>query len=213
MDHETALRMNFPERYAAGELAAAERDAFEEHFADCGQCLNHLWMASVFAANTRAVLRDRAAWQTAPARPPRRWWVWLPVPAFAAVALVAVAAYQNLVVMPVLRSPRAVAQAVILDGEVRAALPRVRSGESLRFQMAVERGPGRRVFAQIENAAGRVVAGGSVAAPGRNQSLDVFFPIDLHAGRYTLVVRADEAGHPGKELARSSFEVFTEDPT
>jgi len=57
MAHDEAIRSQAAERYVAGELAPAERDAFEEHFFDCPECAEEVRWELVFAANARALLR------------------------------------------------------------------------------------------------------------------------------------------------------------
>jgi hypothetical protein len=81
MDHEQAIRDHASMRYALGELTPAERDAFEEHFADCSYCIKDVEASSAFAANARQVFRERSA-AGIPARG-FRWFLWRPFPAFA----------------------------------------------------------------------------------------------------------------------------------
>jgi hypothetical protein len=81
MDHEQAIQGHASMRYALGELTPAERDAFEEHFADCSFCLKDVEASTAFAANARQVFRDRAA-AGIPVQG-FRWFPWRPFPAFA----------------------------------------------------------------------------------------------------------------------------------
>jgi putative zinc finger protein len=211
MDHETAIQMKAPERYTIGELAAADRDEFEEHFAGCSRCMEEVWALSAFAANARAVFRDRAdAAARTPAAPPRRWFGslrWqIAIPAFAALALAAVAIYQNNTTIPGLRAPQSFMPAVVLDGTTRAALPQVRQDAPLRFQMAVAPGAeGGRVWAELTGPTGRTLSAGWVKLSSASEPLDVYFPVRLEPGRYTIIVRAGQAG--GTELARNRFEI------
>lgn len=223
MDHETASRIRASERYVIGDLSSPERDQFEEHFADCPRCMDEVWMASAFAANARAVFRDRAVAQApSPAEPAgrgRRGWLpfrWqVAIPAFAAAALAAVAVYQAAVTIPALRAPQSLIGAVVLDGATRAALPQVPASGPLRFQLAlgtpsgVPAGPGAesgRAWVELTGGSpDRVWSSGWVRIPPANEPLDIYFPIRLAPGRYTIVVRAEQAG--GAELARDRFEV------
>jgi hypothetical protein len=211
MDHETAMNLNLPEQYILGGLSAEERDDFEDHFAGCTACIGEVWTASAFAANARAVFRDRA---TAPTRvaavPPRtRFWNFrwqIAIPALAAMALAAFAIYQNSVTIPGLRAPQSFMPAVVLDGTTRAALPEVSQDAPLRFQMALAPGAeGGRVWAELTGPTGRVLSAGWVKLPAASEPLDVYFPIRLEPGRYSVVVRADQAGGP--ELAHNRFEI------
>jgi hypothetical protein len=213
MDHETAIQTKASERYAIGDLSSSERDAFEEHFSDCSRCLDDVSLASTFAANAKAVFRERSH-----ARPalPNSFLQWLfarPIPAFAAIAFAAVIGYQNMVVIPETKAPRAAVASLALDGETRAALPRVKTADALRVQMPFDR-PGiagitgaLMVPVELMDTLGNSVSKGPVAAPAPNQPLDLYFPVRLNPGRYTVVVRADKAG---QEIARSAFEVTSQ---
>jgi Putative zinc-finger len=114
MDHQTALRFQAAEKYVSGELPEAERDAFEEHFFECAECAEEVRWEQVFAANTRAALREQ------PGRPPvtaaaafgkaAGWFSleWLrpafTVSALANLLLLGVVGYQALHVVPGLQS-------------------------------------------------------------------------------------------------------------
>ena len=171
-------------------------------------------MASMFAANAKAVFGDRVRATPAP-RP--RFWERLfasPIPAFAAMAFAAILGYQNLVVFPESKAPRAAVAAVILDGETRSSLPQVRPADALRVQMPFDhlRDAGAtRIFVELMDTLGNRLSSGGVAAPAANQPLDLYFPVKIHPGRYTVVVRTDQNGHPGQEIGRSSFEVTSQE--
>jgi hypothetical protein len=81
MDHKQAVQTHASMRYAAGELTGTERDSFEEHFADCSDCMKDVETSTVFAANARAVFRARAS-SGSPAKP-ISWFAWRPFPALA----------------------------------------------------------------------------------------------------------------------------------
>jgi len=217
MDHETAIQMKASERYVVGDLASHERDAFEEHFADCSRCIDDVWMATTFAANARAVFREQAQAQPAQAKPvPRKaFFKWLfvsPVPALAATAFAALIAYQNIVVIPGTKSPRSAVASVNLDGDTRAGLPKVAAGDALRVRMPFDHpSGGARVFVELMDTLGNSLSSGPVAAPAPNQPLDIYFPVRLAPGRYTVVVRSDKSGRAAEEIARSSFEVTAQE--
>jgi Putative zinc-finger len=217
MDHETAIQMKAPERYAIGELAATDRDQFEEHFAGCSRCLEEVGALVAFAANARAVFRERAAVRplAAPVSRSRFWsFRWqIAVPAFAALLLAALAIYQNSITIPGLRAPQSFMPAIVLDGATRAALPRLREDAPLRFQMALAPGAeSGRVWAELIGPGGHTLSAGWVALPAAaGDPLDVYFPIRLEPGRYTVVIRAGQAG--GAELARNRFEITRQEPS
>jgi anti-sigma factor RsiW len=81
MDHNQAVQTQVSMRYILGELTTAERDEFEEHYADCSRCMSDLEMTAAFAANARRVFRDRvdvgenSSWLA--------WLRWRPLPTLA----------------------------------------------------------------------------------------------------------------------------------
>jgi len=114
MDHTTAIRLQAAEKYLLGELDAAVRDEYEEHYFDCSECALDLRAAAAFAANSRQVFQNDAvaaiaaerAGRRAPARPSfieRFGWTFAAVPTFAALALAVVVTYQGTVLIPSLK--------------------------------------------------------------------------------------------------------------
>ncbi len=214
MDHDTAIQTKASERYVNRDLSLSEREEFEDHFSDCTRCMEDLSMASIFAANVKAVFRDRAL--LASAAPRRAAWLdWLfarPVPAFAALAFAAFIGYQNLVVIPGIMAPRSLVTSVILDGETRAALPQAPAGDGVRVQMPYDHAAaGGNLTVELMDTLGNRLSRGPVATPKTGQPLDLYFPVKVNPGRYTVVVRAEQSGRPAQELARSSFEVTSQE--
>ena len=81
MDHDQALQTQASMRYALGELTEEERDSFEDHFADCSQCMKDVESSVALAANARAVFRDKPVAMAASRR--FAWFPWHPMPALA----------------------------------------------------------------------------------------------------------------------------------
>lgn len=153
MDHETAIRLQAAERYVSGELPETERDQFEEHFFECAICAEEVSFEQIFAANTRAVLREEAAVVPAAALPHDRvttsgkagsWFSldWLSLgwlrPAFAAsafanVALLALGCYQALQVVPHLRAQLEDAETPQLTAAI--AVPTLVRGDAKLIQV------------------------------------------------------------------------------
>lgn len=109
MDHQYALEAQLAERYAFGELPQPERDAFEEHLADCSRCLQDVRVAQSFAANAHAVFRDQAQAAAAAPEEKRRfaWWLGTRALAFSGgfnLALAGLALYAFLGLVPLLQS-------------------------------------------------------------------------------------------------------------
>jgi hypothetical protein len=81
MNHNRAIETKSAMRYVLGDLAPGDRDEFEEHLADCSNCMNEVWMATSFAANAKEVFRSAPV---KPARAPLFAWLhWRPFPALA----------------------------------------------------------------------------------------------------------------------------------
>jgi hypothetical protein len=211
MDHDTAASSHATERYLLGEMPSDERETFEEHLLSCKICADDLQLTTIFVENAKAVFQERSLGRL-PA-PQHRWRDWLRVqiaiPAFAAAALVLITGYQNLVVIPRLRTPRVLRAAVILDGETRSGLPQVISREGLRFQIAVDM-PATvgKLRAELIDQSGERVWSDMIDSPGPNQPLDVYFPNKLSPGRYRLVIRPVQSGVVGSELTHSDFQII-----
>lgn len=113
MDHGEAVQMMAVERYLLDELTPEEKDAFEKHLFDCGECALDLRASAAFVSEARVQLSQMDAEPspaalTGPAAQPAksaRWWIlWQPavaVPVFA--VMLAVIAYQNVSTIPGLR--------------------------------------------------------------------------------------------------------------
>lgn len=104
MDHDEALRLQAAVKYVLGELPEVERDSFEEHYFDCGECALDVRAAAAFADNARNVLSHEAREGNLRAAGPARGglFAWLrpvvAVPAF--TVLLMALAYQSFVSVP-----------------------------------------------------------------------------------------------------------------
>jgi putative zinc finger protein len=56
MSHEDAVRNQMAEHFALGELTREDRERFEAHFFDCGECYENVRLASEFLHHTHRVL-------------------------------------------------------------------------------------------------------------------------------------------------------------
>lgn len=69
MDHSYIDEHNVPALYLAHELDSKERETFEEHFADCAECMDRLALAEIFRGRTNGHYRapeTAGTLQTAP---------------------------------------------------------------------------------------------------------------------------------------------------
>jgi anti-sigma factor RsiW len=116
MDHTEAVKEMATERYLLNELTPEVRDAFEEHMFDCQECATDVRAGALFLDEAKAQLPQitEPAARKAPERErvthKKPWWTFWTMPSFAApafAALLGVIAYQNLALIPGLRTAAA----------------------------------------------------------------------------------------------------------
>ena len=225
MQHQDAIRTHAAERYVLGEMAPAEREAYEEHYFACAACADELSATVTFVDNAAAVASSgpgtatRARRQEAPATMPReRWWRRLltappsglvPALGAAVVVLVAVAAYQGFAVIPGLRQQLQdfdAAQSVptvAMRTAARGAGPVLTVGPQhayvvLQADLLPAAGVSR-YTAALSSANGREQFRTSVPAPALGMPVTLLVPVrDLAPGDYTLVFREDGGAEAGR---------------
>ena len=210
MDHDTAAKTHATERYLLGEMPPDERETFEAHLLSCRICDEDIHLTTMFVENAKAVFREQGIVRAPERGRSRRNWFRLQfaIPAFAALSLALVAGYQNVVVIPGLRTPRVLPPAIILDGVTRSGLPQVPSENGLRFEMAVDAPAGAdRLEVAVTGETGSRLWSETVVSPGLNQPLDVYFPFKLKPGRYSIIIRDAHGVTNGPALATNRFEV------
>jgi Putative zinc-finger len=109
MDHLEAVRLNAAEKYLLGELSAELRDQYEDHFFDCKECAQDVRGGAAFVDNARDLWSAKADPEVIvrPEKAVGGWWSGFLRPSFAAPALallLLVAAYQNAITIPRLKS-------------------------------------------------------------------------------------------------------------
>jgi hypothetical protein len=202
MEHSEAVETMAAERYALGEMEAEERDRFEEHFFDCGDCSQSVRDGATIAsavrldatpaANHPSAVRSAAAMRGTGA-PRLAWWS-----AAAAAALLAIVGYQNLVTIPSLRggAPPAAHLAhpvsllmVETRGGVSAPIVVGRDEEvSFYFDVPPET-PYASYVADVRDGAGALRASLPIAAADAHVTvLMAIRPGVLEAGNYELAV-------------------------
>ncbi len=204
MDHDQAIETKFPMRYVLQELTPADRDEFEEHMADCSNCMNEVWMATAFAANAKEVFRAEGARQVAERAP---WWgrfsfgaapQWIPV---AACLLLAVTVgYQNLFEIQSLRAkigqldqPQVLASTPIVPPSSRGSshLIEIPSGVAF-FPLSLATdvvGPGRQYQCELRSKSGNVIWNAPLQALDPDQPLRLLIPTSqVSEGDYTAVL-------------------------
>lgn len=206
MDHQEALRIQAPERYALGELSSSEVEEFEEHFFSCAECAEDLSTGAIFAANARAVFREQSQRPTAtsPAVLPQHgpgWWTWLrpamAMPLAAAVALLCLVGYQNTITIPRLRNTLAETTAPqsamsfplkIARGDEPIVVPRNGQWFTLNFYL-----PQEAAFSEyegeIDSAGGSQLRTFALSRPAAGQPFTVLLRrSDFASGPYVIKV-------------------------
>ena len=227
MQHEEAVQTLAVERYLLGDMSASETEHFEEHLFVCSECAESVKTGAVFVDNARAVFKESAPEaQREPVRPtikwkPAPWWKRLMVPALApalaAFALLCVAGYQRLVVIPGLRSQLAEVAtpqplpSFALHAAARGAqqvfiVPANSHFFGLYFDVAVESASG--YSCAIRGSSGSVIFTAHLPppSPGAGGTMNLLIGRSrLPPGEYTLIVSTESA--PGVEIGRYPFRV------
>jgi hypothetical protein len=220
MDHTTVVRTKMTERYLLAELDAEAREEFEEHFFDCQECALDVGAGAQFLADSKVVLAESSAPVPVPATPERGrhgWFAWLR-PAFAAPALallLVVAGYQNLVILPRLRSdasqPQVLPSASVNLGTYGAggSPTVVPAGKGLLLFVRIPLdGSYARYTAELHSPGGKLEGSFSLAAiAGQDQCTVVLPSVPREAGTYTIAVQGITAAGESKDLGNKSFEL------
>ena len=228
MHHKSANETFAVERYLLGDMTASELEEFEDHLFTCPECAESVQTGVAFVDNARAVLDEPAAHRAKESAPrtlswkPAPWWKRFMVPALApalaALALLCVAGYQRLVVIPGLRAQLAAATAPQLLPSF--ALHAASRGEpavievpadarffSLYFDVPAESASGYLCTILDASSSVRFTAYLSPLKVEAGGTMNLLLGrSSLEAGDYLLVVSAGSP-HPS-ELGRYSFKVI-----
>lgn len=230
MEHERAVRNLAVECYLLGEMTPGERDAFEEHYFECGICAEDVRTASQFIEDAKGILgSDRS---NVPAPTPGReirgtqsagwnWAAWLQ-PQFAVALMVVfgiVVAVETFSTIPGLKqqvseisAPRLV-RSTVLRPQTRgtSTVLTVRPGESALLSLDgldLPRGASSRLQFVVKSNDDRDVLSFSGEYPGIDEPVIISLPkMDLPAGSYVLHVELTSPAGSARELGRYPFEL------
>jgi len=211
------------ERYLLGELAPAERDAFEAHYFDCPECAQDLKLTAAFIGAARRELRTGGFAKVAARPGGEPWFAFLWRPQFlapvAALLLLALG-YENVVVYPGVRSevarlrrPEILASISLIGSNSRGgavASGTLHDGDSLLLTFdvpAAERFPA--YSAELIDPTGRTVVQLPITADQAKDTVSLRVPgSHWQPGTYALVLRGAAGGTgSGSVLARYAFSV------
>ncbi len=213
MEHKEADQTLAVERYLLGDMTASELAQFEEHLFICQDCAESVQTGAVFVENARAVFEEPNAqtgrepirrtikWQQTP------WWKRFMAPAFApalaALAMLCVAGYQQLVVIPGLRAqlaavttpqllPSFALHAASRGGQQAIVVPPGAHFFDLYFDVAVESASGYSCAILDASGSVRFTEHMSQPRPETGGTINLLIGRSrLRAGDYTLVVSTE----------------------
>ncbi len=220
MNHDQALELQAAEKYVLGELPAAQREEYEEHYFDCPECGGDVKALAAFVDTAREVLRQDAEKSAARefTAAPSGWFHWLrpavAVPAFAALLLVV--AYQNSVTIPRAKKEAAQGAGQLFTSSFSLQMANVRGGEEVKVQIHPKESfalkfdftPARTFdsyICQLQDASGRPLLEESVPGSSRNKEAQLVVRGGLvKPGKYSLVF----TGAPGAGGQENRAEVL-----
>jgi hypothetical protein len=182
MDHQEAIQKYAAEGYLLDELTEAERDAFEEHFADCEDCFAHVRDGLRFATVLPAVA------VTEEPAPVSIWQRFAPLAAAASFAVfVPTVVYQHIQLAEA-REPRIVRIESVADvRDVRKTLQGP-GPFNLEFKIPPTH-PSPRYQCAIVDAQGRRIGVPDTVPAAQADQVDLQIPRGLLSrGNYSLVV-------------------------
>jgi hypothetical protein len=218
MDHGDAVRLKATERYLLNELEPDQLDQFEEHLFDCHECALDVRAAAMFVEQSKNVLAHvpQAGPVMVPTPARKGWFAWLR-PTYAApamAAMLAVIAFQNVVVFPGMKlaSEPYVFSSASINVATRSAVStkvKVKPGEP--FVLLVNLPTENRFssyIADLYDPAGKLKWSVPISTEAANDTVSMRIPGQSEAGVYTLAIRGiPQGGGSPSEIGRQPFEL------
>lgn len=226
MDHQEAVRMKAAERYVLGELSGDLREQYEEHFFTCRECADELRCAAAFATGARDVFSAESAGVplVAVQKPRAGFLAFFLRPAMAVAAIVALAlvvGYQNLRVIPRLKTAVSQSDAPVALSSFSLIGVNSRGGASVAISLPAGRPfslyldiPPQNEFpiytCELEDAAGAAEFSLQVTAQQAKDTVQLLIPAGhIPPGKHAVVVRGLQSASAGEttgvEVARYPF--------
>ncbi len=218
MDQSEAIKSQAAEKYLLGELTVELRDQFEEHFFSCAECAGDVRSGAALMDNARQVLRQEAVDRSTSDAEHRGWLSWLqPAWGFAAAAvlLVGIVAYQNLVTIPSLKNGAAQPQMLatfsfVTAGSRGASATTMKVAKDRPFGLYVDippQGAFTYYSVDVQTESGERKIHVQVSPEQAKDTVQILVPSGtLQAGNGTLIIAGHKAqGEPATEIARYPF--------
>lgn len=202
MEHQEAIETMASEKYLLDELTPELRDAFEDHYFGCAECAQDVRLGSAFIDQSKRMLPEMKEAKAEQPQSNRNWFSWLNMalnpaimaPAFA--CLLAITAYQNLVVYPALQAaavePQVLPAETVLHDETRGGLPVVFADLKLGSTISVElpaTGNYDTYKFEFYNSKGKVIWTRTAASTNRPEDMmSIWLPGRVKQDTYKLVV-------------------------
>ncbi len=227
MTHKDAMDLGAVDKYFLGQLAADERDRFEEHFFSCKECSEEVRLTAIFLDNLKEVLKEPYAIRTEKREPEispapaavRRWFFAPQIGLAAGIALLAIVGYQNTVVIPHLNrevaqlaGPQSYPPFFLTASRSEPNVVTANRGDkriSLQFDKVPNR-PFQSYQCELRSADNRLISQFTVPVPAQGDGWQLLLPIEgLASGSYTLSVRGAAPGNAPEpvELAQYHFKL------
>jgi Putative zinc-finger len=230
MEHSEAVQLKAAERYVLGELSGDLRAQYEEHYFGCPECAEDLKLAALFVENTRAVVESELATiashapVAAEGKPSSSgWFAGLLRPSFAVpffALLLLFAGYQNLIVIPHLKSaepsisPQTLPSYSLITANSRGGEPpTITVSANKPFSLYIDIPPEKQFplyLCEFVNASGATEYSLNISGQEAQNSVQLLIPpVTLKPGSYAVVVRGlatpEVAASSGTEIARYPF--------
>lgn len=211
MNHSEAIKTNAAEAYLLGDMADADREAFEEHYVDCSVCSNTVFSGAAMLATGKKVVESEKTFR----RVSSRSWIPASVASAAATALFVVAGYQSGVIPQIQSLASAphievVTQNKFVRGTVRSGskenevhLDAKQPVAAITIDMSMYPTFPRYVI-ELRDASGKLLKQLDVsAAQSKNENGVLFLLRLLPAGRHVLVTSGVRKDGNHSEISRT----------
>jgi hypothetical protein len=215
INHDEAVRDLMAERYLLGELNAAEREAYEEHFFSCDACFEQVKIGTEFVAHVRHIGTEGPQ---SPLAPGFMFWLMtnarqpLTITAFGFLLFASGIAIHQSSVIAHLKEPRPEMRSVltgVAHGSGEANLIKVPKNSALSLNVEyTPKGEFISYRVQILSSSGKVLH--SVALPETHlgTTASIAMPADaLRPGQYSIVVFGRRGDGTQEEVGRGVFDL------